>query len=184
MFNDEQLASLIHEEPIQTGLPFDPRDDKSIRRFYEPLVRKIEMDGGLSSRVEWNHYGSGYASFIDAWFYPADGRSRVSFRNEHYVGLFVLLSRLSRYFVIGQGEKTWSRDGGSSYMPSFDSIDTVDHPALAGHVIPVASILTDAGMVRMKRDDLSQLLPERFGIPGILSSPPFRHFDALFHWED
>lgn len=78
-------------------MPFDPADDDSIRRFYTGLVGQIEREPRLRSRVEWNHYGSGYASFIEAWFYPADGRASLPpFRagDERHVGLVVLLSRL------------------------------------------------------------------------------------------
>jgi hypothetical protein len=184
MFTDEQLDALINGQPIDEALPFDPRDDNSIRRFYEAVAKKIETTQGLSSRIEWDHYGSGYASFIDAWFYPSDDSSRISFQSEHYTGLFVLLSRLSRYFVIGQGEKSWSRDGGNSYMPCFDLVDIVTHSALIRHVNSITSILADAGMVWLKRKDLVQPLPERFSVTSILSDPPYCHFDALFHWED
>lgn len=184
MFDDEQLAVLIKGQPIEQALPFDTADESSVRRFYEPLVRNIELVERLKSRVEWNHYGSGYASFIDAWFYPSDDSSRVSPQEQRYLGIFVLLSRLSRFFVIGQGEKSWSTKGGASYMPDFDLMDAVKHRDLVGHAETITRILVDAGLVRLKKEQLEQPLAQKFGTPSILSSPPHRHFDALFHWND
>ena len=72
------------------------------------MVKQIEREHGLRARVEWGHYGSGYASFIEAWFYPADGRARLpplQAGDERHAGLVVLLSRLSRYCVLGQDER-------------------------------------------------------------------------------
>ena len=184
MFTDEQLEALINAQSIEKRLPFDSADDNSIRGFYEPLVRRIENAQKLKSQIEWNHYGSGYASFIDAWFYPSDATTRVSPHGEHHVGIFVLLSRLTRYFVVGQGEKAWSTKGRSGYMPDFDLTDTVKHPVLIDHVDSITILLAEAGLTRLRKDDLAARLPLKFGTPTILSSSPYRHFDALFHWND
>lgn len=185
MFTDKQLGLLIKEHPIDENLPFNSQEEESVLRFYKPLTKKIEIDRALNSRIEWNHYDSGYASFIDAWFYPSDGSSHIRPQEQHYMGIFVLLSRLSRYFVIGQGEKSWSQNTGSSYLPCFDGIDNVTHFALVEHINPITKILQKVGLQRLERNELAQPLPEKFEMPRtILSDPPFHHFDALFHWED
>ena len=72
-----EIARLIQGQPVREPLPFDPADDRSIRRFYEEAVQRVEREHGLRARVEWHSYGSGYASFFEAWFYPADGRARL-----------------------------------------------------------------------------------------------------------
>ena len=112
-FSAGEVERLIQGQPIREPLPFDPASDEATRRFYEGLVQQVEREQGLRSRVEWNHYGSGYASFIEAWFYPADDRARLPGREKGHVGLVVLFSRLSRCFVLGQdGEEVvlrWQR---------------------------------------------------------------------------
>ncbi len=186
-FDDAEVARLIQGQPIGEPLPFDPADDGAIRRFYEDLVRQIEREHGLRARVEWGHYGSGYASFIEAWFYPADGRASLpphQAGDERHAGLVVLLSRQSRYFVLGQDEKSWSANSGSGGLPGFSTVDDLTHPALLPHVAPVTALLTAAGLQRLSRGDLAALLSAEVMVPTILTDQPFRQFDALFHWED
>ena len=186
-FDDSEVARLVQGQPVGFPLPFDPADDESIRRFYENLVRQIERAEGLSARVEWGHYGSGYASFIEAWFYPADGGACLpphQAGDERHAGLVVLLSRLSRLFVLGQGGRSWSVNGGSGELPDFSTVDDLTHPALLPHVAPVTALLTAAGLRRLSRADLAAPLPPDVMVPTILSDKPFRQFDALFHWED
>ena len=183
-FTEVEVERLIQGRAVREPLSFDPDNGEEVRRFYEELVRQIEREQGLRSRVEWNHYGSGYASFVEAWFYPADDRARLPGREEGHAGLAVLLSRLSRYFVLGQDEKTWSADGGSAGLPNFSAVDDITHPAILPFVAPVTALLTAAGLQRLHRQNLAAALPETLQVPTILTDLPFRQFDALFHWED
>ena len=183
-FSPEEVERLIRGQPVREPLPFDPADGRSLMEFYGSLVRRIERERGLCCRAEWSSYGSGYASFVEVWFYPADGSGRLSGRDEHHAGLVVLLSRLSPYFVLGQDEKTWSVTAGSGSLPNFSTVDNLTHPAILAQVAPVTALLTSAGLRRLHRPDLAALLPEACRVPTILSDPPFRQFDALFHWED
>ena len=151
-------------------------------------MARVEEANGLRSRVEWGHYGSGYASFVEAWFYPADGgaRLRAEAGEEHHAGLLVLFSRLSRYFVLGQDEKRWAHDGSSSSggMPCFAIVDDIRHPALWLRVDPVVALLKTAGLERLFQVDLIAPLPEATRVPTVLAAGALREFDALFHWED
>ena len=186
-FLTAEVARLIQGKPVGEPLPFDPADDSSIYQFYAELVQRIEREQGLRARVEWHHYGSGYASFIEAWFYPADGRASLppfQASGERHVGLVVLLSRLSRYFVLGQDEKAWSADGDSGELPNFSSVDDLTHPAVLALVAPVTILLAARGLQRLSRSELAAFLPEDAQVPTILTDEPFRQFDALFHWED
>lgn len=186
-FSEVEVARLIGGQPIGEPLPFDPTDDGSMHLFYAGLVQRIERENHLSSRVEWHHYGSGYASFVEAWFYPADSRARLpAFQvgGERHVGLTVLLSRLSRYFVLGQDEKAWSAVGGSGGLPNFSTVDDVTHPTILALAAPVTALLTARGLQRLSRLELAALLPRDTQVPTILTDEAFRQFDALFYWED
>ena len=121
-FSAAEVSRLVQGQPVGEPLPFDPADDLSIRCCYEGLIKQIETTQHLHARVEWNHYGSGYASFIEAWFYPEDNRTSLPpfhTGNKRHVGLVVLFSRLSRYFVLGQDERSWSADGSSGPAAAF-----------------------------------------------------------------
>ena len=186
-FDDAEIARLIRAEPVREPLPFDPADDASIRRFYEEVVQRIERELGLRARVEWNHYGSGYASFIEAWFYAPDGRASLppfGKGEERHVGLAVLLSRLSPFFVLGQDEHSWSANGGSGGLLNFSAVDDITHPRVMPCVAPLAARLTAAGLQRLSRGELAAFLPADCPVPTILANGALRQFDALFYWED
>ena len=96
----------------------------------------------------------------------------------------VLFSTLSKYYVLGEGQKTWHKAGGSSYLPALEFVDEIHHPATRQIATGVCDTLTDRGLTRLLREDLSALLPRDTDVPTILSDPPWHHFDALFYWED
>lgn len=187
MFSSDQIETLIRGESIDDDLPFNSQDDASIRSFYEPIIYAAGRRLGLGHRVEWGHYGSGYASFIDAWFYRLDQAGRLSSHAEDHIGIWILLSRTTRYFVIGEGGKSWSAKGGSGYLPSFSGVDEIKHPALLPLVAPLVGHFTAAGLTRLGREDLVGVLDSKIRVSTILGDPPcppYREFDALFHWED
>jgi hypothetical protein len=96
----------------------------------------------------------------------------------------VLFSSLSKYYVVGQGQKTWHKTGGSSYLPTLGFVDQIEHPAIQQITARVCKVLADRGLVRAHADELSSLLPRDISVPTILADRPWRHFDALFYWED
>lgn len=187
-FQPEEIDRLVQALPVREPLPFDSANDRSVRAFYGALVAQVEEAGGLRSHVEWSHYGSGYASFVEAWFYPADGRARLRAEagEEHHAGLVILFSRLSRYFVLSQDEKRWAVDGSSSSggVPCFAAADDISHPALRLQVDSVTALLAAAGLERLYQVDLAAPLPEAVRVPTVLAAGPYREFDALFYWED
>jgi len=151
------------------------------------LVANQVRATGASSRIEWNHYGSGYASFIDAWFYKPTPEFSVPDpvpHGEEHFGLVVLLSRLSPYFVFMQGHKHWHGSGGSSYLPAFEAVDELSCSGVLSLAEQVQPLLEGHSLRRLLRADLSTpLLPGTF-VPTILADEPHTEFDALFYWED
>jgi hypothetical protein len=183
ILSTDEIADLIRCEEL-TRFPPLRRPTVELESFYVRFVREITNITGCAEKTEWNHYGSGCASFIDAWFYFPDGRARGTLSCEHHHGIYVLLSRLSCFYVVGQGEKTWKRNGGSSYLPHLDSIDSVKHAALLPLERQIDNFLGAAGLKRLRKADLELTIGPEHKVPTILSNPPFTQFDALFFWED
>jgi hypothetical protein len=143
---------------------------------------------GSESRVEWGHYGSGYASFVDAWFYKTTPDFDVKQPIRHYeghIGLVVLLSRLSPYFAFMESEKHWHAHGGSSsYLPAFAMLDKLETKGVSLLARQVQPVLESCGFVRALREQLCEPLPSGLQVPTILADGGFTQFDALFYWED
>lgn len=97
----------------------------------------------------------------------------------------MLFSRLSLFYVLGEGEKSWQSNGtAASYLPSADFVDDIRTPAVLLLVEPVTAILKARGLVRLRKSELSDPLPPKMHVPTVLNNPPWQHFDALFYWED
>jgi hypothetical protein len=194
-----QIERLISRKRI-AEIPPGPRR-RGGRGFYGRVCEEISRRTGVLERGEWNHYGCGYASYIDAWFYRTSAEFQVApptASEEKYRGLGVLLSRLSPYFVIMEGEKGWwttpsnshsktrnqAAGGGHSYVPQFEMVDRLSSPAVRKLAAQLEPMLTEFGLIRVGKDQLSEPLPDDIRIDTNLSDGPLRLFDALFYWYD
>jgi hypothetical protein len=128
--------------------PWSTRDEKVITNHLLSAIEAIRIELGLSVKIESNHYGSGYASFIEAWF-SRDDAVFAAGTGAHYRGLVVLLSRRAPYFVCGEGEKAWTNKAASSFLPAFAMVDHLSSDAVAALVEPVSVILDRFGMLRL-----------------------------------
>jgi len=187
MFSITEIELLLSGHSISDANPWGAGNEKVIEDFYRGVVAEVESSTGALSRVEWDHYGSGYASYIDAWFYKVDDSFYPKIHakyGEHYVGLIVLLSRLSPYFVFMEGEKNWHSHGGSGYLPDYTMVDDLVTPGPKTLAAEVEPILLKNGLVRRRAKDLEAALPQGIHIETNLSDGAYRNFDALYYWYD
>jgi hypothetical protein len=187
LFSPTQLGQLLSHRSISPERPWCTDDEKQVDAFYRGVCDHLMRATGASARIEWDHYGSGYASFVDAWFYkpvPEFSVPNPASRGEEYFGLVVLLSRLGPYFVFMQGHKHWHGRGGSSYLPALPSVDEMPCPGVRSLALQVQPLLEGYGLQRLLRSDLSTPLAADTRVPTILGDAPYTEFDALFHWED
>ncbi len=183
LLTEAEIASLLRQESITDELPWNTGDERAIDSSIAETIAEVRRTHRLQDQTEFGHYGSGYASFVDCWLY----RNELAFKYDSgdcYWGLVVLFSRLSNYYVLGEGQKTWHEKSSASYMPSFEFVDKLLHPAVISIADDVCAVLDRRGFVRAHAANLSELLPASTEVPTILCDPPYRHFDALFHWED
>ncbi len=187
MFTDTQIDMLINQESISSEWPWSTNDERVIDRHIREIVAEVRQKLRVEDKTEFAHYCSGYASYVDCWLYRPDDEFRFEPGN-NYHGLVVLFSRLSSFYVIGEGKKSWTETiggtYGGTYLPEFGFVDDIHHEAVAGLVPPVTAILDDRGLTRLYQSDLDTILPLDVGVPTILADEVFRHFDALFYWED
>lgn len=173
---------------ISDEYPWVSNDEALIDKHFKGVCAQVMRVTHTQSRIEWNHYGSGYASFIDAWFYkntPDFNAKRPVHYGEEHTGLTVLLSRLSPYFVFMESEKQWDvHGGGYQALPELEMIDRLETPAVIALSQQVQSELEKCGLVRAYKEQLASLLPTGTRVPTVLTDRGFTQFDALFHWED
>lgn len=178
-----QIDTLLEQKSISNEWPWSTNNEQVIDGHIADIVADVCREVRLKDKSEYNHYGSGYSSFVDCWLYREDDDFRFA-TGDCYWGLVVLISRLSRYYVVGEGQKTWHSQGGSSYLPCFEFVDQIEHRATTNLVEAVCNVLDSHGLVRLTQKQLSGVLSRDLKIPTILTDPPWHHFDAIFYWED
>ena len=181
------IKKLLQSDWARSRLPAAPNGGRSIASTYPAICREMEKALKLQSRTEWDSYGQGYASYVDAWFY----RDRPEFQlaplargQQNFVGLHILFCRFAPYFVCGEGSKSWSSRGGSGGFLNFDSINVIRNPAIRELLAKVDPFLSARGLVRLSKEDVASFLPGGYEIETNLSNAPHRLFDALFFWYD
>lgn len=183
LLTDAHIDDLLHQRVISSEWPWVTNDERVIDKHFKDILAEIRRKVRVEDKTEFGHYGSGYASYVDCWLYrPVD-----DFRaggGSNYFGLFVLFSRLSHYYVMGQGQKAWSGRTCSSYLPAFELVDAINNPGVLELEMLVEPLLESRGLRRLRSNDLSEFLPEDVKVPTILTRRAYRQFDALFYWED
>lgn len=80
---------------------------------------------------------------------------------EEHIGLTVLLSRLSPYFVFMESEKQWDVHGsGYQALPELEMLDRMETPAVIALSQQVQSELEKCGLVRAYKEQLTSLRPK------------------------
>ena len=187
LLSETEVERLLHQQMIKDEHPWSTGDGRLVEGHLKATLAAVERSTRTKSKVEWNHYGSGYASFIDVWLYkttPEFDAKRPVGHGEQHTGLVVLLSRLSPYFVFLEGEKHWHSRGASSYLPEFNMVDRLETPAVKSLSDAVQAVLQSHGLVRALRSQLEEPLATKIRVPTILTDRGFNQFDALFYWED
>jgi hypothetical protein len=182
-----EMESLLSQQTISERHPWVTNDVRLIEAHLRDACAAVTRATRSESRVEWGHYGSGYASFVDAWFYKTTSDFNVKQPIRHgegHTGLVVLLSRLSPYFVFMEGEKRWHAHGGSSYLPEFAMLDRLETESVSLLARQAQPVLESCGLIRAVREQLSEPLPSGLRVPTILADRGFTQFDALFYWKD
>ena len=101
MFTNEQLQAMIRREKISEQYPYSECDDELLIDYLKPLLAELSR-AKIRYTMESNHFGSGYASYIQLMCYTDDFLTVThedGERKEDRRGIFVLISRLAPRFI-------------------------------------------------------------------------------------
>lgn len=179
------VAGAVKHEPQDEWAGKDRRSD--IDPFLLTVVDVMANSPEIKvERVETGSYGSGYASFIAAFVSPRDpilralALERCGF-SEGVAGLDVLLCRLAPIACIGSPSHVGSISGS---LPSQGEYLTNQHVEWGELGRTVEAVLNENGIVVLPAEILDGLIDPALEIDTNLGDPPFRVFDAWFHWSD
>ncbi|GAA4387977.1 hypothetical protein GCM10023088_60770 [Actinomadura verrucosospora] len=138
--------------------------------------------------AEFDHYGSGYASYADVSVTKRDGSTR---RNEgggqvSVECLNVLLCRLTPVACVLRPANRWRGpgDNGSSVLPESDRAVTAPDRSWASEYRQIRDVLDRHGIALIGADLLIRPLPMGLAVETNLADSAQTIFDAWFHWRD
>ncbi|MCH4245643.1 hypothetical protein [Acinetobacter gerneri] len=186
--SETEIKKLISCSTISAQYPWNSNNLEIIEKFYLDVCDAVEEKTNCLSKKEFDSYGSGYASFYDAWFYQDTPKFKVATSmnyDQYFSGLVVLFSQLSPFYVFMQGENCWYENGGFSYLPDSTMVDKLENCAVSELAKTIEPILNSYGLIRLTSEQLNIPLQGTWKIPTILSTTDeYMLFDALFFWED
>ena len=192
MFTDDQLKQMIRRETISAQYPYSEQDDDVLVDYIKPMLAEMTR-AKIYYTMEANHFGSGYASYIQLMCYTDDFvtvTEENGEREEDRRGLFVLISRLAPVVAIVNDAWQYRRFnkngedcGGGGTMVDFPELLIDDkYKQLANDL---TRLLMKYHFTILQMQDVNKPLPFDEKIR-TLSRPQGQYlvWDAVFYWED
>lgn len=186
-FSNEELKRIIETKPVGGFYPYNLKeyDDDAADEYISKVVGSLAAIKNLDYKAEFEHYGSGYASYVEVFCYKKDGSSSEERNGVLEIdGIRIYICRLTPVAVIGKGRVTKHDKGGSSdFLPS-QNVDVLPSGDWEEMAAGIRGVLARYHFKDLDSNYVSQPLPFEADIPTLLGDPPYKIFDALFYWED
>ncbi|MDT8862585.1 hypothetical protein N0O92_20505 [Alkalihalobacillus sp. MEB130] len=195
MFSNEQLQALIEGKIIGNQYPYDTNNEQQIEAHIRQLFYRINRSPNIVCEAEWDHFGSGYASFVEFFCYRKED---VTVEEEKYGiqeiktnGIIIDICRLAPVVIMGEDEreKTIRIKTNEVVRGAYGTIldgkqfDIKEPLQKVGK--QVKHTLKEFGYELLEAEKLTQPLPFQSKIPTIYRKPnEYLWMDAIFYWED
>lgn len=201
-FTNEQLQTMISEVPIGDTFPYNTKDKNQIEKHIKNLFYTLNRSKSLKCEAILDHYGSGYASYVDFFCYKRDGSSKLS---EKYIekdsqtsiqleGLVIYISRLAPVAIIGKDDRyKYIIDNDKIKDEFFGAMSMISKPEgvldepphfMVDEFREIKHILTHEGYTILNKQYLSQNLSFKTKISTFTDPRQYKVFDAIFYWMD
>lgn len=202
LFTNEQLQTMISKEPIGETYPYNTKDKNQIEKYIQDLLYTLNRSKSFKCEAIFDHYGSGYASYVDFFCYKRDGSSKLS---EKYIekdsltsilieGLVIYISRLAPVAIIGKDERyKYIIDNDKIKDEFFGAMSMIRKPEkvldepphfMVNEFIEIKHILNHEGYTILNKQYLSQNLSFKTKISTFTDPMQYKVFDSIFYWMD
>lgn len=196
MFSNKQLQAMIDGKIIGEKFPYDTNDEREIEAHLRRLFHRMNRIPNVVCEAEWNHFGSGYASFVEFFCYQNEDLVVLEEKHGHREikmnGLIVDISRLAPVAITGEDEryKTIRIETNEDIGGGYGSL--LGGPKLIGVSERLQSLgeqlkraLEEFDYEVLEPEEMNQLLPFKTKIPTLYrESRDYTVADAIFYWED
>lgn len=196
MFSNEQLQDLIAGKIIGNTYPFDTSNVQEIEAHIRRLFHRINCIPHLICEAEWNHFGSGYASFVELFCYLKEDvivfKEKDGIREQKTKGIIIDICRLAPVVIMGEDDRYKKIEIKTNDEVSGAYGTLLEGPKrlyLSEKLQPMAKKLKQAlneyDFELLEAENINKLLPFQTTIPTIYREPrDYLIMDAIFYWED
>lgn len=184
IISSAQLREAILDKRIGRAEPYSVSSE-AVEAYLHNVVLELQQRASLEISAIFNHYGSGYASYVDVFCEKAQGRSKVQQGNELYShAIVVYLCRLAPVAIYGAGLKIKRPQSESYRHIRLEGLATTPEGDWATELEDIVTVLKKLGFTLLDKESLVQPLAFKAKIRTSFGTLPYTVFDALFHWED
>ncbi|PYZ96684.1 hypothetical protein CR205_13370 [Alteribacter lacisalsi] len=193
---EESLRDLIDGRMVGNKYPYDTMDEKEITAHMKRLFYRMNRIPDLVCEAEWDHFGSGYASFVEFFCYRKQDVTILNEKNGmkeiEIKGIIVDVCRLAPAAIMGEDVRTrklrvkTNEEVSGAYGSLIDRSGEF-HVSRKFEVTArqLERALREFDYELLKPEQLYQSLPFSTKIPTIYRKPEeYIVLDALFYWED
>ena len=196
MFSNKQLQDLIEGKIVGNKFPYDTNNEQEIEAHIRRLFHRINRIPNLVCEAEWDHFGSGYASFVEFYCYQKKDEKvieeKYGIREIKTEGIIIDISRLAPVAIMGEDDryKTIRIETNEVVSGAYGSLlgnplqinvsekfDTIAQK--------VKQALEEFDYELVKLAEMNQPLSFQTKIPTFYREPrEYLVMDAIFYWED
>lgn len=196
MFSNEQLQALIKGEIVGDTYPYNTNNEQEIEAHIRQLFYKINRIPNLVCEAEWNHFGSGYASFVEFFCYRQEDvtvvEEKYGFKEVKTNGIILDICRLAPVAIMGEDDRykkiriETNEVVSGAYGTLLDGANRlVVNENFQSMAEQLKKSLKEFGYVLLEAEKINQSLSFQTNIPTIYRKPnQYKVMDAIFYWED
>lgn len=196
MFSNELLQNLIAGKIVGNQFPYDTNNEQEVEAHIRRLFHQINRIPNLVCEAEWNHFGSGYASFVEFFCYQKEDtivvEEKYGRREIKTEGIIIDICRLAPVAIMGEDEryKTIRIETNEVVGRAYGSL--LDRPnqlyvseKLQTIAEKLKQSLKEFDYELLEAEKINQPLSFQTKIPTIYREPSeYLVVDAIFYWED
>ncbi|MGI2327353.1 hypothetical protein [Planococcus sp. YIM B11945] len=194
MFSNDQLKELIEGKTIGDAFPYNTKNEQEIEAHIRRLVFRIKRIPHLQCEAEWDHFGSGYASFVELFCWRKEDvavrKVNTDRWEEERQGIIIDVCRLALAAIMGEDVRYKVFRDGEEIGGAYGSLlDAPNRLRVSEHLQPAAEqiklALNEFHLELLEAAAINRLLPFQAKIPTLYRNPKdYLTMDALFYWED
>lgn len=179
----EQLQSIINVNPVGDTFPYLGGSEEDIENHLKAVVATLRRSHLLDVEADFNHYSSGYASYVDVFCAKSNRQSTVCRGDTDWIdGIAVYLARLAPIAAYGTQQRTRHARGGSQGFLRSRGVGQIPNGDWSNELHEIITSLKSFGFLLPNLEELCEPLPFKAKIPTIFDNECV--FDAIFYWED